>query len=99
MEFSRDFDSELIVIPRGHAFGGSAPDGPGMQWSAKYAIVAANGLHLPIVLDGLNERGLACGLFWRLQALRKQQDAAMRPMLTNPLDTLQSAAPWAGPRW
>ena len=64
MEFGHDLDSELIVIPRGYAFSGAAPHGPGMKWSARYAMVGANGLHRTIVVDGLNECGLACGLFY-----------------------------------
>jgi choloylglycine hydrolase len=39
-------------------------DKDGLKWSAKYASVGANALGLPILVDGLNEAGLAVGLFY-----------------------------------
>ena len=41
------------------------PDGKdGLKWKAKYASVGANGVGLPVIIDGLNEAGLAAGLFY-----------------------------------
>ena len=60
-----DLDSSILMIPRGLARTGTTPDGkPGLTWKTKYASVGANGAGLPILLDGLNEKGLATGTFY-----------------------------------
>lgn len=65
LEFVFDMDSSVIVVPRGTVRTGTTPDGkPGLKWTTKYASVGANGAGLPIMLDGLNEKGLASGLFY-----------------------------------
>ena len=65
LEFADDLQSNIIVIPRGKAFVGTAPgDKPGLPWKAKHGIVGANALGVPIIVDGLNEQGLAVGLFY-----------------------------------
>lgn len=65
LEFGIDLDSSILMIPRGLARSGTTPDGkPGLAWKTKYASVGANGAGLPILLDGLNEKGLATGTFY-----------------------------------
>jgi choloylglycine hydrolase len=65
LEFGIEMDSNVIVVPRGFERVGTTPDGkPGLRWSTKYASVGANGVGLPIMLDGVNEKGLAAGLFY-----------------------------------
>lgn len=65
LEFGIDLDSDILMIPRGFARTGTTPDGkPGHTWKTKYASVGANGADLPILLDGLNEKGLATGTFY-----------------------------------
>ncbi len=65
LEFAIDLQSDVIMIPRGYARTGTTPDGKeGLKWKAKYASVGANGVALPIIVDGLNEKGLAVGLFY-----------------------------------
>ena len=65
LEFAIDLNSDVIMVPRGFARVGSTPDGkPGLPWKAKYASVGANGVGLPFIFDGLNEKGLAVGLFY-----------------------------------
>jgi choloylglycine hydrolase len=65
MEFGIAMDSNVIIVPRGYERTGTTPDGtPGRQWTAKYACVGANGVGMPVMLDGVNEKGLACGLFY-----------------------------------
>ena len=65
LEFGIDLDSSILMIPRGYARTGTTPDGkPGLTWKTKYASVGANGAGLPILLDGLNEKGLATGIFY-----------------------------------
>ncbi len=65
LEFGVDLGSDVIMVPRGYARTGTAPDGkPGMKWKAKYASLGANGVELPYIFDGLNEKGLAVGTFY-----------------------------------
>ena len=65
LEFAVDLNSEVIMVPRGYARTGSTPDGKaGLKWKAKYASLGANGLGMPLIFDGLNEKGLAVGLFY-----------------------------------
>jgi choloylglycine hydrolase len=65
LEFATDPQSDVIMVPRGYARTGTTPDGKeGLRWKAKYASLGANGVGLPVLFDGLNERGLAVGLFY-----------------------------------
>src|SRR5438128_3295458 len=60
IEFAIDIPSDVIMGPRGFARTGTTPDGKeGLKWKAKYASVGANGLGIPVLFDGLNEKGLA----------------------------------------
>jgi choloylglycine hydrolase len=65
MEFAIDIHSDLMMVPRGYARSGTTPDGKeGLKWKAKYASVGLNGVGLPVLFDGLNEKGLAAGTFY-----------------------------------
>ncbi len=65
LEYADDFHSNVIVIPRRQEFTGTAPgDKPGVRWKSKYATVGANAFNMPVILDGLNEHGLAMGIFY-----------------------------------
>ena len=65
MEFAIELNSEAMVVPRGFARTGTTPDGkPGLKWAAKYASFGLNGAGLPILFDGMNEKGLAGGMFY-----------------------------------
>ncbi len=65
LEFAIDLHSEVMMIPRGYARSGTTPDGKdGLKWKAKYASVGLNGAGLPVLFDGLNEKGLATGMFY-----------------------------------
>ncbi len=65
MEFAIDIHSDVLMIPRGFARTGTTPDGKeGLKWKAKYASIGANGVGLPVLFDGLNEKGLAAGTFY-----------------------------------
>lgn len=65
LEFGVDINSDVIVVPRGYTRTGTTPDGkPGLQWQAKYASMGANGMGMPVMIDGLNEKGLDVGLFF-----------------------------------
>ena len=66
LEFGQPMDSDVILIPRGFAYIGTTPDGEakGLRWTAKYAAAGANGVGLPVLVDGLNEKGLSGGIFY-----------------------------------
>ncbi len=65
LEFGLDLKSNVLVIPRGYARTGETPDGArGLAYTSKYASVGANGVDLPYLFDGLNEKGLAVGTFY-----------------------------------
>ena len=65
LEFTIDLHSDVMMVPRGYARTGTTPDGKeGLKWTAKYASVGLNGVGLPFLFDGLNERGLAAGTFY-----------------------------------
>lgn len=65
LEFGMPLDSNVIVVPREFKRTGSTPDGvPGIQWTTKYASVGANAFDLPVMINGVNEKGLAVGLFY-----------------------------------
>jgi choloylglycine hydrolase len=62
---SFDLGSRLVIIPRGYKFTGQTPDGkPGLAWIAKHGVVGLDGVGKDIILDGMNEQGLAVGLFY-----------------------------------
>jgi choloylglycine hydrolase len=65
LEFALDLKSNIIVVPRGKEYVGTAPgDKPGLSWKTKYGIVGANAFDMPVTVDGLNEKGLHVGLFY-----------------------------------
>lgn len=61
-----DMRSRVMIIPRGYEFGGTTPEGRGKghKWKAKYGIVGIELLEDDILADGMNEKGLALGLFY-----------------------------------
>ena len=65
LEFAVDLKSNIIVVPRGKEYVGTAPgDRPGLRWKTKYGVVGANAFEMPVTVDGLNEKGLHVGLFY-----------------------------------
>ena len=52
-------------MPRNHKYAGQTLSGAaGMKWTAKYAHMEFNPFGMPLVGEGLNEKGLACGVFF-----------------------------------
>ncbi|MGX1308356.1 choloylglycine hydrolase [Amorphus suaedae] len=87
MEFNVNLESSVIVVPRGYERTGSTPDGsPGLKWSTKYANVGTNPMGLPLIIDGLNEKGLSVGLFYFAQS------AGYQPYTAD--DAAKTMAPW-----
>lgn len=65
LEFGQDFQSDLIVVPREYQFIGQTPDNtPGLSWKTKYAFTGTNASKTLATVDGVNEKGLAVGLFY-----------------------------------
>lgn len=65
LEFGVDIKSNVIMIPRNYAFQGTSPfEGKGLSWKSKYAVVGANAEGQKIIVDGVNEKGLAVGSFY-----------------------------------
>lgn len=64
LEFGIQVDISVAVIPRGYAFKGTTPQGPGLSYRSKYAAVGAVAFGDPALMDGINEKGLAVGTFY-----------------------------------
>ena len=65
LEFGQPLDSSIILVPAGHKYTGTTPDGKsGMAWQVKYPFTGMNFLDQPHIIDGLNAKGLAVGLFY-----------------------------------
>lgn len=62
---SFDLNSQVVVVPRGQEFTAHTPDKkPGVKWKGRYGFVGLDGLDADVVLDGMNEKGLAVGGFY-----------------------------------
>lgn len=66
LEFAENLNSEILFIPRNYKFTATGPTGEqnGLTWKTKYAALGANALHIEHIIDGVNELGLAGGLFY-----------------------------------
>lgn len=92
MEFAYALSSDLIVIPKGQAFrGGGAGNSNGARWMAKYGAVGMNGFGQPVIIDGMNEKGMAGGILYF-----PDHAVYANPASANPSMTL---APWEFLTW
>lgn len=65
MEFGIDLRSKPFIQRRGVEMKSSAPHfKEGLRWTTQYGYVGLNVFGLPILTDGLNERGLSTGCLW-----------------------------------
>jgi len=64
LEFGVEVNIKAAVIPRGYAFKGTTPNGPGLAYTSKYGAVGAIAFEDPALMDGMNEKGLAVGTFY-----------------------------------
>ncbi len=64
LEFGTEVASNIIMIPRSYSLQSSADVPHALSWKSKYAAVGANMLNIAHVVDGINEKGLAGGLFY-----------------------------------
>jgi len=63
MEGEWTLQTVLGVVPKGTAYQGTLPDGTsnGLKWKNKYAFVGMFDFGMPLVSDGMNEKGLVVG--------------------------------------
>ncbi len=60
-----DLNSRVAIVPRGFEFIGSTPDGVnGVKYKVKYGFVGLDMIGTDFIADGLNEKGLAVGMFY-----------------------------------
>lgn len=60
-----DLNSRVALVPRGHSFTGQTPEGVnGKSWRAEHGVVALDMLGHDWFADGMNEAGLAVGMFY-----------------------------------
>lgn len=64
LEFGISIDPSIAVVPRGYKFTAMTDKGPGLVYTSKYAAVGAFAFDNPLLMDGLNEKGLAVGVFY-----------------------------------
>ena len=88
MDFADETASDVIVVPRGYALMSMAPRGErGMTWTSAYASAGVNTHGLPLLIDGVNEKGLAVGaLFHPDCAAYQRADAGDAARTLAPLD-------------
>ena len=92
LEFAVDLHSDVIMVPRGYHRTGTTPDGKkGLVWKSRYASLGANGVGLPYIFDGLNEKGLAVGTFYF--------PGTVGYMPYKPADAGRTIAPWEVGSW
>jgi choloylglycine hydrolase len=90
LEFAFDFSSNVIVIPKNMKFVGTAPGNkPGLSWKTKYGMVGVNAFDKPVIVDGLNEKGLAVGIFYMPGYAKYQEIDAQ--------DVSHTISPWELP--
>lgn len=64
VEFGTVIDMSACIIPRNFQFIGKTPNGDGLRYTSKYAVAGIYCFKDQVVMDGVNERGLACGAFY-----------------------------------
>lgn len=65
MEFAVDLSSELLAVPAGTTFTGTAPEGcEGATWTATHGYIGMNAFGCALALDGVNDAGLSVGVLY-----------------------------------
>jgi choloylglycine hydrolase len=65
LEFGMDLQSKITVIPAGTPLTGTLPNNTtGVSYTTKYGFIGANAFGLPVIVDGVNDRGLYVGEFF-----------------------------------
>ncbi len=92
MEFGFPLQSRAIIIPRHFDLQGQSTQGRrGMAWKTKYAAVGMNAISLDRLVDGVNEKGLAAGIYYMPGYAGYQT--------ISPKDDARALAPWEPVTW
>jgi len=92
LEFGADLESQVLFLPRGYQTVGTTASGnPGLTWKSRYAAVGMNAYDKNILADGVNEQGLAAGIFYFPDYAGYQK--------VTPADEAKSMAPWELVTW
>lgn len=92
MEFQFELYSDLVIIPQNSPFVATGPNyQKGATWNSKYGVVGMNGFGKPLIIDGLNEKGMAGGILY----------FPGHAGYTNPanVDPKKALAPWEFMTW
>jgi choloylglycine hydrolase len=92
MEFEFPMHSDLLVMPRKTQFVGTGPNNTkGATWTGKFGVVGLNGFGQPIIIDGMNEKGMVGGVLYF-----PGYASYVKPENADPKKTL---APWEFLTW
>ncbi|PZF77573.1 choloylglycine hydrolase [Aestuariivirga litoralis] len=64
VEFGIKIDATAALVPRGYAFTGKTPNGDGLKYTAKHAVVGVYAYKDVKIMDGMNDAGLVAGAFY-----------------------------------
>lgn len=64
LEFGVDIDLYAAVIPRNYLFIGKTSSGQGLSYTSKFAAVGMYCFNEPVLMDGINEKGLVAAAFY-----------------------------------
>ncbi|MCB1118033.1 MAG: choloylglycine hydrolase family protein [Chlamydiia bacterium] len=64
VEFGIELDMSLAVTPRNVTFYGKTPMGRGLHYISKYAAAGVYCFDDPVIMDGINEKGLVAAAFY-----------------------------------
>ena len=64
LEFGMPLDISLSFIPRSTIFNTMTTVGEGLSYTSKYASIGISSFDYPALIDGINEKGLSCGVFY-----------------------------------
>lgn len=74
LEFGMELNSLPIAIPRHFNYKGTGINTlPGKKWVTKYAAIGMNGINLPILVDGVNEKGMSGGMLYAPNTAQYQE--------------------------
>lgn len=86
-EFGLVLDLHTAVIPRGFSFVGKTPNGEGLAYRSKYAVVGVYCFDELVLMDGMNEQGLvAASFYFPGFASYTPLNADNQPMALSPLE-------------
>lgn len=64
VEFNLNLDLSIAITPRNYSFQGQTPNGQGLNYKSKYAAIGAYCFNNPVIIDGVNEKGLVAAAFY-----------------------------------